>query len=186
MNARRFLLAGFVAMALAQLAVPASMIARREWILRTGRQFRFRTAPVDPYDAFRGRYVAVRVMDDWVPLAPGTEVERGRGVFATISEGPDGLARLEGAALDRPAGEAYLEAEVRRVENGRVRLAFPFDRFYLTEKAAPAAEAAYRRASAREARAAAALVVRVRSGHAVLEDLEIEGTPIGEYLRRAR
>lgn len=42
-----------------QLAVPAFMIVRREHALSMGRAFKFRTAPVDPYDAYRGRYVAL-------------------------------------------------------------------------------------------------------------------------------
>ena len=40
-----------------QLAVPVAMIARREIALRQGESFRFRCAPVDPVDPFRGRYV---------------------------------------------------------------------------------------------------------------------------------
>src|SRR5687768_9679608 len=40
-----------------QLYVPAQMIFERENIASTGRLFKFRTAPVDPSDPFRGKYV---------------------------------------------------------------------------------------------------------------------------------
>ena len=48
----------FIVVAVVQIAAPASMILRRERALDRGERFLFRTAPVDPYDAFRGRYVA--------------------------------------------------------------------------------------------------------------------------------
>src|SRR5205085_8475834 len=50
----------FVLVALAQLAAPGSLIWKRENTLRKGSVWKFRTAPVDPVDAFRGRYVALQ------------------------------------------------------------------------------------------------------------------------------
>ena len=41
----------------AQFAVLSAVIIRREWTLRYGEVCRFETAPVDPFDAFRGQYV---------------------------------------------------------------------------------------------------------------------------------
>ena len=55
MNKRNGILLGLVVVAAAQLAVPAWMIAGRELTLREGQVFKFRTRPVDPADAFRGR-----------------------------------------------------------------------------------------------------------------------------------
>ena len=50
----------FILVALAQIAVPASMIWKRQRTFREGRVWKFRTAPVDPIDALRGRYLALR------------------------------------------------------------------------------------------------------------------------------
>ncbi|MBK6341440.1 MAG: GDYXXLXY domain-containing protein [Flavobacteriales bacterium] len=47
----------FLGIALAQLAVPAWMIAGRERVLSQGEVFKFKTAPIDPRDPFRGEYV---------------------------------------------------------------------------------------------------------------------------------
>ena len=61
MKKRKLLITSFILLCLVQTAVPLSMIARREFTLRNGRVYKFKTAPVDPYDAFRGRFVALAV-----------------------------------------------------------------------------------------------------------------------------
>ena len=49
---KKMLFVLFILVALIQIAVSASMIINREIILKSGKQYKFRTAPVDPYDAF--------------------------------------------------------------------------------------------------------------------------------------
>ena len=49
----------FAVVAAAQLGVPASLMWKREQTLRHGSVWKFRTAPVDPIDAFRGRLIAL-------------------------------------------------------------------------------------------------------------------------------
>ncbi|MEY2531777.1 MAG: hypothetical protein QOI96_1862, partial [Verrucomicrobiota bacterium] len=59
---------------------------------------------------------------------------------------------------------------------------FPFDRFWVTEKNAPAAEKAYIENSRRE-KQNAYVTVRVRDGDAAIEELFIDNQPLKEYLR---
>ncbi len=54
-NKKGFIL--FCLVALVQVSIPLSMIYRSEKTLENGKVFLFKTAPVDPYDAFRGKYV---------------------------------------------------------------------------------------------------------------------------------
>jgi len=49
----RFLLFGISMLVL--LAYPAYMVYEQETVLAKGTLYKFRLAPVDPYDAFRGR-----------------------------------------------------------------------------------------------------------------------------------
>ncbi|MFL6501202.1 MAG: GDYXXLXY domain-containing protein, partial [Candidatus Udaeobacter sp.] len=58
MKTLRLLIFGVVA--LAQLTVPAAMVWQRNQTLEQGRVWKFRTAPVDPVDVIRGRYIALR------------------------------------------------------------------------------------------------------------------------------
>ena len=63
MNRRSLLIIALIGLA-AQFSVMGLMIARREMTLRNGVVCRFLTAPVDPYDAFRGRYVALNFAEN--------------------------------------------------------------------------------------------------------------------------
>src|SRR5690606_28051754 len=79
---------------LAQLAVPVMMIQGKEAVLREGRPFKFRTAPVDPADVFRGRYVALRF--DWqtVPLVDNATYDYGEKLFGLLDEDEKGFAKI--------------------------------------------------------------------------------------------
>lgn len=175
----------FCGVALIQLWVPLSMIARREATLKHGATFKFRTRPVDPYDAFRGRYVRLRYESNNVATTNATRFYRGQKVYVGIDVDEDGWARLTDIGVERPREGAYLKTQVQYHRNNQdcVRVNLPFDRFYMNEDDAPEAERQYRHASQREDRRAYALV-RVRSGRAVIEDLYIEDLPIREFLQR--
>ena len=173
----------FLVLAAVQLAVPASMIWSREQTLQQGTAFKFRTGAVDPYDIFRGRYVTLRFEERTAPWRDTTPPRSGLTVYATIAEGADGFARFSGATTARPAEGAYLKMRVWRPQAGQqtVQLDVPFDRYYLEESLAPAAEAAYRRHSRGEKRNAY-VVLRVRAGQGVLEELYVAGQPILEAI----
>ena len=188
-------LAVFAIVAAAQLAAPAWMIGQREWVLRHGMVYKFRTAPVDPYDAFRGRYVWLRFEGNTAPwtgtgpipyeMTPSDVIGSGPFVYATLTTGPDGFAKFSGASLTRPASGDYLYARadyywdltaltrtpITRAPD-RLAITLPFDRYYMNEAAAPAAEQAYREHSNTKKHDAYA-TVRVWKGHAVLEGLYV-------------
>ena len=176
------LLLGLFGLALvAQLAVPAAMILKRERVLAHGQAFRFRTAPVDPYDAFRGRFVALGFDENSVMAPPGHDFARGQTVHVRLAEDADGFATFAEVLRDPPAAAPYLTTKIQYVGGDLVHLRLPFDRFYMDEDAAPAAERAYRQNSASSNRNAY-VQVRIEKGVAVLEDLYVDGTPIREYL----
>lgn len=171
----------FAFLVVAQLAVPAWMITSRERTLRDGEAYKFKTAPVDPYDPFRGRYVALAVEPELAPLPKGAMLYRNQKVYAVLERDEEGFAKVSELTLTRPDTDNYIQVKVSYVDNNSARLRWPFDRYYMDEHLAPQAEEAYRDNSRGENRSAH-LVVRVRGGAAVLEELYIEGKPIGEYL----
>lgn len=172
----------FALLALVQLAVPAWMIALHEIILRSGKIIRLRTAPVDPYDAFRGRYVQLGFEPNHAPLAnPSRTVTPRQTVYVLLAQGPDGFARFTGVAPTPPASGDYLQARVSYVADKEVFLQLPFSRYYMNEKLAPQAETAYRERSSRVAQDAY-VTIRVKNGVGVLEELYLGGKPIREYL----
>ena len=66
---KKYLLIAFACMVLAQLAFPLKMILGREVSLLQGETFLMKVKPLDPYDAFRGRYVTISYEDDEFPLS---------------------------------------------------------------------------------------------------------------------
>ena len=96
---QRLALGLFLCLALVQLAVPASMLVRRELTLQYGRQYRFQTAPVDPYDPFRGRYVALALQANTAPTLPGIQLTSGQRVYAMLTEDAAGFATIASLSL---------------------------------------------------------------------------------------
>ncbi len=172
----------FCLLALIQIAVPLSMIMRQEDLLRSGQQYRFRTAPVDPYDAFRGRYVALRIEEDSLPKPRGMELRSWQTVYVLLENDPEGYAKITALTKKRPAGNNYIRVKVKRVSANKVYLRMPFTRYYLEEGLAPEAERAYRRRSRGDKRNAY-ITVRVKSGRAAVEELYVGGKPILAYLQ---
>ncbi|MBD3630845.1 GDYXXLXY domain-containing protein [Cyclobacterium sp.] len=56
---KKIVLPVFVLIALLQLYLPAKMILDREDILHKGKEYKFKTQPIDPNDPFRGKFIAL-------------------------------------------------------------------------------------------------------------------------------
>lgn len=169
----------FAIVALLQLSVPASMIWNRERTLKQGRVWKFRTAPVDPIDAIRGRYIALRF-----DAEEFTQVEdfRDGNVYVTLKENADGFAEVAHATEKPEAGDNVVSARGGYNDAPKRRVYFPFDHYWVSERDAVAADAAYAKNTTRE-KHNAYVTVRVRSGDAAIEELYIDDQPLKEYLR---
>jgi uncharacterized membrane-anchored protein len=177
----------------AQLAVPGWLIQRGQATLHEGTTYRFRTAPVDPVDPFRGRYVALDFEAASITLAqPDPALRSGQRVYAPIRIGADGYAMLDTPLPQPPETGDYLTATVLWVNVDELRLQLPFDRYYLDETLAPEAERRYwdanrmRGDDAEDPRRPAWALVRVRGGYALIEELYIKGRPVRELLHDAQ
>jgi len=173
----------FAVLVIAQLAVPAWMIVSREWTLRQGNTFKFHTAPVDPYDPFRGRYVALRLEPDEARAPVETQLDYNQRMVAVLETDAEGYAKVSELRLEPPPEGDFIRVHAWPRDATMVGIHWPFDRYYMDERLAPEAEKAYRDHNLREERNAH-VTVRVRSGNAVLEDLFIENVPVREYVLR--
>jgi GDYXXLXY protein len=177
----------YVMLVMVQLAVPASQIWRYEDILQTGHVYKFRTAPIDPYDAFRGRYVFLSFADTEAPIRPGDKLAGGP-VYVELAEGEDGFAQFKQVSLEPPASGDYAQVDFHWEEGkdrNRCHFRMPFDRFFMEESAAPKAEEAYRDFGNRrgETQGDAYALVHVKRGIGVIEDVYIKNQPIREFIK---
>lgn len=183
---KKVVMLSFGLVAMIQLAVPAAMIIRYELVMMQGTLYKFRTAPVDPYDAFRGRYVALRIKEDTAPVKDKSEFKYNETVYATITTDKDGFAKFASASKTPPEGDVdYLKVKVRYNYGNEktIDLQIPFDRYYMNENYAKAAEDAYRQNS-RQGKENTYIAVRVKDGKAVIENLFIDNKPVMEYLKQ--
>ena len=182
MNRNKNMLIIFAVMVVAQIAVPVSMITKREATLRNGKVFYFRTEPVDPYDAFRGKYVALRIKGQRVAVESGSRYYRNETVYALVTTDDEGFAQISGISKECPAAGDYFKTKIRFGYNP-VHIKIPFDRYYMDENLAPRAEKEYQKHS-RRGKSDAYVAVRIKSGFAVLAELFIEDKPIREFLNQ--
>jgi uncharacterized membrane-anchored protein len=171
----------FVLTCAAQWFVPANMIWQRERILDAGVAYKFKTAPVDPSDPFRGRYVQLWFENNSLALRD-TQLQWNSGEDVYLSLGVDsaGYAVFIDALKMPPVEGDYLQAKVSYVDYSTPRMMWinlPFDRFYMEETSAPKAEQQYNEAS-RDTTKVTYAVVKINDGQAVLEDVMIDGVSL--------
>lgn len=179
---KRILPAIFIVICLVQWAIPALMMHKREQTLRNGEIFLFKTAPVDPYDAFRGRYVALGFDLNTITNSFGyTNDFYNQQIYATLGRDDAGFATITALTEESPE-TASIPVRILYSHDGMIRIELPFDRFYMEEDSAPVAELVYRSASRSDATNTFA-IVRVYEHFPVLEDLIINGRPAGAYAK---
>lgn len=171
----------FVLIALAQLSVPAMMAWGRVQTLARGRVWKFKTAPIDPEDAVRGRYVSLRFDAEDAYRQP-EQLKSIDSLYAILKEGPDGFATVDHLSFSPDPGDSAMKVEPGGFWDGQQRILFPFHYFWVTEKSAPEAEKAYRENSKR-GQQNAFVTIRIRNGDSALEQLYIDNKPLAEYLR---
>ena len=174
-----------------QLSVPVLQILKFEDVLRSGSAYKLRTAPVDPYDAFRGRYVALNYKDTKAKIKTGEKIEYEAPAYVTLQMDKDGFAQYVELTKVQPLYGDFLRVADCYMgygeENALAHFNLPFDRFYMEESKAPRAETAYREHVKRrdDVETSAYVVLRVKDGRGVIEDLYIDNMPIREYLKKS-
>ena len=153
-----------IAAIILQLFVPVYMIIKKYDILNTGEEFRFRVNPVDPYDAFRGRYVR---------LYSRQEVY-GNGKYGVIKVDADGFANITEITDEKPENAAYVKSDSRQW------FSLPISRYYMDEKFAPKAESLVRQ---REPGIETYVTVRIKNGELVISGLFIDGVSIEDIIK---
>jgi|SRR5690606_11009258 uncharacterized membrane-anchored protein len=189
MNSRIVLLTAFVLVALVQLYVPAKMIWDREDVLRTGTEYKFRTAPIDPTDPFRGKYITLSYDENSIEISDAENWVSGESIYVALGTDKEGIARIESVSRARPTdGADFIEAQVWYVSESdprRLMIDYPFDRYYMEESKAQEAEDTHRRAQRDTTRITYALV-SVKNGDAVVKDILIDGISISEIVKANR
>lgn len=184
---KSLILVSFVFVSFIQLFIPAKMILNREEVLADGVEYYFPTAPVDPDDPFRGKYIYLNYTTNSVIVdsAYADKFEWNQEVFAGLEKDDKGVVRIANIYKEVPQNDGiiYTKALVRTIEYDKqtgqkeIYVDFPFDRFYMEESKAYDAELIYNESS-RDSTSVTYAVVMVLDGKAVLKDVQIDGVSI--------
>lgn len=169
----------FILVVLAQLFVPLHMIFNQEDIIRTGKEFKFQTVPIDPYDPFRGKYITLFFKEREITVKNATKWIPGETAYATLITNKNGFAKISSISKAKPKNsESYLKMKIGYALNStKIAIDFPFNRFYMNENIAPKAEKIYQEFSMKEKNETYALVA-VKNGESVIKDLRINEVSI--------
>jgi uncharacterized membrane-anchored protein len=175
----------FVVMVVAQWFVPLSMMMGQENIMAEGRVFKFKTAPVDPSDPFRGKYITLQFEATVFPVDSSLHLDRNEKIYVTITEDGSGFAAIQSVSPDAPSNTAdFIEAKTSFMMNDTlVNIRYPFDRFYLEESKASEAEKAYWEAGRDSTQIAYALVA-VSNGKTALKDVIVNDKSVTDLVRK--
>lgn len=186
MNNKTLLLPAFVLVALVQLYIPAKMIWDREDVLDTGTTYKFKTAPIDPNDPFRGKYITLGFEETTVEVPNEQQWKVGESIYASLITDNNGFAKIKSVSKTMPTdNQDFIKAKVSLVTgNGsnKLTLEFPFDRYYMDESKAYDAELTYIHSQLDPSKTTYALV-GVKNGVAVIKDVMIDETSIRELVK---
>ncbi len=187
MNYKKILWICFGLLVLLQLYTPAAMIWNREAVLKTGKAFKFKSAPVDPNDPFRGKYIVLSFAENSFKLNAPANWESGETIYVLLGNDSAGFAKIISVQAAKPlAGADFIKATVNYFSGSGTKEVFIewlFSRFYMEESKAYNAEQEYIKSSADSSSITYALV-KVKNGDAVLENVFINDKPIASYLKK--
>ncbi len=189
MSKTKLLLPAFILVAIIQVYVPARMIWNREEVLGAGKEYLFKAAPVDPNDPFRGKFITLRFDESTVAVENDQDWRPGEAIYVHLTTNSHGFAKIKSVSKEPPTDDLdFVKANVRFLsENGsrELTISYPFDRYYMEESKALAAEQTYNR-SLRDTSKVTYALVSIKDGDAVLKDVLINGTSIREIVRKER
>lgn len=179
----------FVVMICAQWAVPLSMIRDANKTIDEGAEYKFKTAPIDPSDPFRGKYITLNYDIETYHPVDTTEARFSEQsmVYALLGRDSAGYAKIDKLLHEPPTDDVDYIAVTFNYGYGsvdpRVMLSFPVSTFYLEESKASQAEQLYwqnRGDSAVECYAK----VMVLKGDAKLVDVIVNDSSIVDVVKR--
>ena len=183
---KKIIYPAFVLMVLVQLYVPSRMIFHNEVVLVSGTEYKFKAAPVDPNDPFRGKYITLSFDEISFQTADTSEWTQGETIYVDLTTDSAGFAKVYNISRSEPVDrDDYIKASVSYSiadTMTMVYIQYPFDRFYMEENKAPEAEITYD-ASLRDTNQVTYALVLVKKGEAVVKDVLIGDKSIVDIVR---
>ena len=190
----------FIVVVAAQWLITGQMIWKHEGMIKKGQVLRFESAPYDPEDPFRGRYISLNFKNSFYRKPKSSSLKDQRisdsaqalhqKVFVTFTNDSRGYAEISGISFNRPSSGAYLLMEPPSINESRgdsvsYNFRFPFREFYMEESKAPEAESIYAD-RLRDSATRSYTAIRLWEGEGVIENVFINDSTIQQIVMAAR
>jgi uncharacterized membrane-anchored protein len=196
---RYLFIIGFIFMVVAQWYAPLSMVYDSKKTIEEGVEYRFKTAPVDPSDPFRGKYITLNYNAETYNPADTNELhfDTGADVFATLMTDSSGFASILQLSAARPDIDIdYIKVNFQYGQAGYsdrsgdelievkpiIGVVFPFRRLYVEESKASEAEKYYW-STRNDSTVICYAKVRVLEGNATLVDVMVNDRSLMDIVR---
>jgi len=179
----------FALVMLLYLWYPYTMIRGQEKILEQGTAYRFKVRPVDPVDAFRGRYIILGYDNFFIdsPTSPPS-YEYGQEVYAMLAKDAAGYAYFSALEAAVPESGDYIATTILSLHDGKARFKVPenMNKYFLNENIAPEAERIYNQLNRRRSDSDSVFVyvdTKIHNGNVLLEKVYFKDQTVEDYIR---
>ncbi|MFZ1322950.1 MAG: GDYXXLXY domain-containing protein [Ignavibacteria bacterium] len=177
------IIAAFILTSIFQIYVPAGIIADREILLSEGKELKFKCAPVDPSDPFRGKYITLYFEENSF-TTDSNDWKYDENVYVTFRINSEGFSEIESVAKEIPiTSSEYLKLKSNGFsqENKKLSLYYPFDRYYINEIKAPKTEEIYN-SSLIDTNNVTYALVSIKDGEGAIKDVFINDKSVEEII----
>jgi len=115
------------------LIVLFSFILYNQWPFMTGKKVVLATQPIDPFDPFRGQYMAINYEISSISDVEGTT--EGDSVFISLKEDKQGIWRKESVSKSKPDKGDFIKGEVTSVYGNNIRVEYGIEQFFFERNA---------------------------------------------------
>ncbi|WP_298426498.1 GDYXXLXY domain-containing protein [uncultured Kordia sp.] len=182
---KSYIYALFGLMVLAQIVASAQIVYKYERTIASNNVYKFKTAPVDPNDPFRGKYITLDYQinsfktsdeswDDYdVGYAYFSKDENGFAVLETLVKEPYSASKFD-----------YIQVEINNHYDGYIHFDLPLDRYYMEESKAYDAEVLSRELNRNGTTDDIYAVIHIESNIHVLTDVVVNGVSMKDAVAK--
>ena len=115
------------------LVVLSVFIAYNQWPLLTGKHIVLATRPVDPFDPFRGQYIAINYDISFISNVSGF-AERDT-VYVSLAKDSQGIWRLAGVGKSKPSQGDFIKGKITSIGYQQIGVEYGIEQYFFERNA---------------------------------------------------
>jgi len=122
-----------------QLLALLALVISREYTLRAGKVITLEVIPVDPRSLMRGDYLIINykisTIEIYKLVTDGIDIQEGDRIYVTLGKRGEFWETVNGFRNKErmPSGVIALKGRIKRVMNGRIRLDYGIESYFIPE-----------------------------------------------------